>query len=135
MSAIHYAHEPTLDFAEYRRVLIESGMGAYRPIDDSVRLNAMLAGSDLVMTARSDGELAGFARCVTDSTWCCYVAELAVSASAQRQGIGQGLLDALRRHLGPGVSIILVSVPEAVGFYERAGMAPVPTAFWWQREG
>jgi hypothetical protein len=30
--------------------------------------------------------------------------------------------------------VILISVPEAVGFYERAGMAHVPDAFWYKRE-
>ncbi|TIY02378.1 MAG: GNAT family N-acetyltransferase, partial [Mesorhizobium sp.] len=32
-----YASEPTLDAAEFRRVLVESGLGVTRPIDDDLR--------------------------------------------------------------------------------------------------
>jgi hypothetical protein len=31
------------------------------------------------------------------------------------------------------VSIILASVPDAVGFYERIGMERLPDAFWFKR--
>jgi ribosomal protein S18 acetylase RimI-like enzyme len=78
--------------------------------------------------------LVGVARCVTDFVWCCYLSELAVSASAQGLGIGKGLLEEARRQLGPAVSLILASVPEAVGFYDRAGMTRLSDAFWYRRE-
>ena len=134
---IFYAREPALDVAEFRRVLVESGLGATRPVADEARLATMLSKAGLVLTARSerpDGRLVGVARCITDFAWCCYVGELAVAASAQGNGIGKGLLDEIRRQLGPGVSVILASVPEAVGFYERIGMARITDAFWLRRE-
>jgi len=126
-----------LGVAEFRRVLVESGLGTTRPIEDQARLAAMLSAASLIVTARSgqrSGPLAGVARCVTDFAWCCYVCELAVAASAQGTGVGKGLLDEVRRQVGPGVSVILASVPDAVGFYERVGMARVPDAFWYRRE-
>ena len=129
-----FARETDLPAAEFRRALIESGLGATRPIDDTPRLQAMLAGAGLVMTARIDGRLVGVARCLTDFSWNCYVSELAVSASAQGLGVGQGLLQAVRRELGPEVSVVLASVPEAVDFYERIGMPRLPDAFCWKRE-
>jgi ribosomal protein S18 acetylase RimI-like enzyme len=135
--AILYAREVTLDAAEFRRVLDESGLGTTRPIDDEPRLRAMLAGANLIVTARLDQPghpLVGVARGVTDFAWSCYLSELAVSFSAQGLGIGKGLLDETRRQLGPQVSLILLSVPDAVGFYERAGMARVPDSFWYRRE-
>lgn len=134
---VFYTREPALTVAEFRRVLVESGLAAARPIDDEPRLAAMLAAADLILTARQgqpDGPVIGIARCVTDFAWCCYVSELAVSASAQGVGVGKGLLDEARRQLGPGVSVILVSMPGAIGFYEHAGMARVPDAFWYRRE-
>jgi ribosomal protein S18 acetylase RimI-like enzyme len=136
-SRVLYAREPALDVAEFRRVLVESGLGVTRPIDDEPRLKQMLSAADLVLTARLDqpnNPLVGVARCITDFAWCCYLAELAVSTSAQGLGIGKGLLDEARRQLGPNVSLVLASVPEAVGFYERAGMARLPDAFWYRRE-
>lgn len=132
-----YACEPGLDVAEFRRVLVESGLGSSRPIDDEPRLQIMLSAADLILTARWDRPdrlLVGIARCVTDFAWCCYLSELIVSASAQGQGIGKGLLDEARRQLGPSVSLILASVPEAVSFYERAGMAQMADVFCYRRE-
>jgi len=134
---VFYASEPSLDVADFRRVLVESGLGAVRPIDDEDRLTAMLAAADLILTARydrPDGPVVGILRCITDFAWCCYVSDLAVSASTQGLGIGKSLLDEVRRQLGPDVSVFLVSVPGAVGFYESIGMARVWDAFLHLRE-
>lgn len=133
---ILYAREPALSVAEFRQVLVESGLGATRPVGDEARLRAMLEGASLILTARQEhaaGPLLGVARGVTDFAWCCYIAELAVSAAAQNRGVGRGLLDEARKQLGPEVSVVLASVPEAVGFYGRIGMARVPDAFWFRR--
>ena len=132
-----YQREQTLGVDEFRQVLVQSGLGTTRPVEDEPRLKAMLSGSNLIVTARLDragAPLVGVARCVTDFSWNCYLSELAVSVSAQKLGIGKGLLDEVRRQLGPSVSLILASVPDAVGFYERAGMARLPDAFWYRRE-
>jgi ribosomal protein S18 acetylase RimI-like enzyme len=132
-----YAREQSPDAAEFRRVLVESGLGASRPVDDEPRLQAMLSGANLIVTARLQepgSPLVGVARCITDFCWNCYLSELAVSKSAQGLGIGQGLLDETRRQLGPNVSLILASVPDAVGFYERIGMPRMPDTFWYRRE-
>ena len=136
MDDIVYAREDALDVAEFRLVLVESGLGATRPVDDEARLKAMLAGASLVVTARlqdADRRLVGMARCVTDFAWCCYLSELAVSASAQRRGIGDGLLQEVRRQLSPRVSLTLASMPDAVAFYERVGMERIRDAFWYRR--
>lgn len=133
-SDVTYAEEPGLAVCEFRRVLDESGLGAIRPVADEARLAAMLAGANFILTARRDGALVGLARCVTDRAWCCYVAELAVSQSAQSLGVGRGLLDEARRRLGPTVSLVLASVPEAVGFYTRIGMTPMTDTFQFRRE-
>ncbi|MDX8518756.1 GNAT family N-acetyltransferase [Mesorhizobium dulcispinae] len=137
-SKVLYASEPTLDLAEFRRVLVESGLGETRPIDDEARLKTMLGNANLVLTARLDVEgkpLVGVARGVTDFSWVCYVSELAVSASAQGLGIGKGLMDEARRQLGPAVAISLISMPDVVGFYERIGMKRMTDAFWFSRKG
>ncbi|WP_421915487.1 GNAT family N-acetyltransferase [Mesorhizobium sp.] len=136
-SHVLYASEPTLDAAEFRRVLIESGLGETRPIDDEARLKTMLSGANLVLTARLDiagKPLVGVARGITDFSWVCYISELAVSGSAQGLGIGKGLLNEARRQLGPSVAISLLSVPDAVGFYERIGMKRMADAFWFNRK-
>jgi ribosomal protein S18 acetylase RimI-like enzyme len=135
-AAVLYGSEPALDASEFRRVLVESGLGVTRPVNDEERLKAMLSGADLIVTARLDEParpLVGVARGITDFSWSCYISELAVSASAQGLGIGKGLLEEVRRQVGPRVSVILASVPEAVGFYERIGMQRLPDTFWYRR--
>lgn len=134
---IRYGREQDLDVAEFRRVLIDSGLGRIRPVDDEPRLQAMITGANLIVTARLEQPgrpLVGVGRGVTDSVWCCYLSDLAVSPSAQGLGVGRGLLDEARRQLGPQVSLYLASVPEAVGFYERAGMTRIADAFSYKRE-
>lgn len=136
-STVFYAREPTIETAAFRQILIESGLGAVRPVDDLPRLQAMIDAADLIVTARRDGPdgpLVGVVRGVTDFAWCCYLSEVAVSAEAQGLGIGKGLLDAARRELGPSVMLMLASVPDAAGFYRRAGMEPVPDVFVYRRE-
>ena len=134
--AVIYAAEPGLGPAEFRRVLEESGLGATRPVDPE-RLKAMLDGADLLLTARlggPEGELIGVCRAITDFSWVCYISELAVSKQVQGLGIGKGLLDETRRRLGPRVALALISMPDAVGFYERVGLARMTDAFWQKRE-
>ena len=128
------ARESSLPVAEFHRVLVESGLGAIRPVDDMARLQQMLDGANLVVTARRQGTLIGVARCISDFAWCCYVSDLAVSPTAQGLGVGKALLDETRRMNGPNVSVILLSVADAVGFYERIGMQRMPDAFWFRRE-
>jgi ribosomal protein S18 acetylase RimI-like enzyme len=132
-----YAREQQLDVEEFRQVLVESGLGATRPVNDPQRLRAMLSGANLIVTARlkqTDSPLVALARCSTDFAWNCYLSELAVSASTQGLGIGQGLMDEVRRQIGPKVSLILTSMPDAVGFYERMGMQRMNDVFWYRRE-
>ncbi|MBZ9696035.1 MULTISPECIES: GNAT family N-acetyltransferase [unclassified Mesorhizobium] len=141
-SHVLYAREPALGIPEFRRVLVESGLGEARPVDDEARLKAMLEGANLIVTARLDmagldmeaPPLIGVARCLTDFSWVCYISDLAVSAKAQGLGIGKGLMGEVARQLGPSVAISLISMPDAVGFYERIGMKRVPDAFWISRQ-
>lgn len=131
-----YAREQNLPVADFRRVLIESGLGESRPVDDEGRLAAMLSGANLIVAARLDDAartVVGVARCSTDFSWNCYLSELAVSSAAQGLGIGRGLIAETRRLIGPQVSLVLASVPDAVGFYERIGMQRLPDCFWFRR--
>jgi len=136
IAKVLYASEPALDIAEFRRVLVESGLGETRPVDDEARLQTMLANANLVLTARldrPDRKLVGVARAITDFSWVCYLAELAVTRAAQGLGVGKGLMDEAQRQLGPSVAISLLSMPDAVGFYERIGMTRMSDAFWFGR--
>lgn len=135
-TSVLYAAEPRLDVDEFCRVLLDSGLGATRPTGDRPRMQQMLDQADLVVTARLDRPdrmLVGVARSITDFSWCCYLSELAVSSEAQGLGVGTGLIDETRRLIGPRVSLVLASMPESVGFYERIGMPRQADTFWFKR--
>jgi GNAT superfamily N-acetyltransferase len=129
-----YAVDTAVTVEEFRAVLNTSGLGQRRPVDDPARLGAMLANANLIVSARIDGELVGIARAMTDFSFACYLSDLAVVEAAKGQGIGAGLIAAVRQHLGPTVNLILSSVPEAVAFYRHIGMAPLHDCFWYRRE-
>ena len=129
-----YAVETSLSVEEFRQLLIASGLGTRRPIEDLVRLGEMLKNANIVITARVDGVLVGVARAVTDFSFCCYLSDLAVGKGSQGKGIGAQLIEEMRKVVGPKVSVILSSVPESVGFYESIKMSPLPHCFWHRRE-
>ena len=134
MTKCVFSSEPDLQVSEFQRVLVESGLGERRPVNDVDRLERMLRGSDLLLTARRDGLLVGIARAVTDHAYCCYLSDLAVVRSEQRHGVGKQLLEQMRMHIGPEVSLILSSAPNAVAFYEKINMPVLSNCFWYRRE-
>ncbi|MFZ6692885.1 GNAT family N-acetyltransferase [Undibacterium sp. SXout20W] len=134
MEKLTYQVEEHCGVDEFRSLLISSGLAKYRPIDDLQRLESMLRNSNLVVTARSDGDLVGIARAVTDFSFCCYLSDLAISKDCQGRRIGANLIATVKSRLGPAVSLILSSVPESVGFYESIGMTPLPDCYRIRRE-
>ena len=132
---VAYAVEAGLDAGEFERVLRESGLGARRPVDDALRLEKMLRGSNLIVTARVAERLVGVARSITDWSYCLYLSDLAVSADMQGRGIGRALLERTRAEVGDAVSVLLVAAPGAVSFYEGLGMPRVEAAFHFARIG
>ncbi len=91
-----FAAETTVSAEEFRTLLLASGLGVRRPVDDLVRLDAMLRNANVVLTARIDGVLVGIARAVIDFVFCCYLSDLVVHENAQRQGIGARLIEEVR---------------------------------------
>lgn len=128
-----YAQESGLEVDSFVGLLTESGLGLRRPVDDRERMRRMLVEADLIVTARLDGELAGVARALTDFSFCCYLAELAVAERFKGHGIGQGLIAEVRRLAGPESMCLLLAAPEAEGFYDHIGMPRTGNAFLYPR--
>ena len=122
---IAYAREPNLSPEAFRDVLVASTLGTRRPVGDLDRLAAMLRHADLVVTARHDGQLVGVARAITDFSYCCYLSDLAVDGSFQRQGMGRRLIAETHAGAGAGTTLILVAAPAAAGYYPAIGMVPL----------
>ncbi len=125
---IRYAQEPELGAVEFAKLLGASGLSPRRPTD-LARLDAMLRGAQLVITARDAGRLVGVSRAITDWAYCLYCSDLCVDTAYQGRSIGKTLL-AQTAAAAPQVrTCLLLSAPDAVGFYERAGFQRHPHAF------
>ena len=127
MKTIQYQVNAELSVADVIRVFNASGI--VRPTRDAARIEKMFAQANLVVSAWHEGALVGVARGLTDHSYCCYLSDLAVDQVYQRQGIGGALLAQVRQVLGPEVSLVLLSAPEAMDYYPRVGFAHADNAF------
>jgi GNAT superfamily N-acetyltransferase len=123
-AAVHYGLEPDLTPAEFIDLLMRSTLGERRPVQDVDRIGHMLAGADLIVTARiEEGLLVGVSRALSDFAWCTYLADLAVDAAYQRRGIGQELVRRTHEAAGRGTMLLLLAAPAAREYYPKIGMS------------
>ena len=128
-----YAREDDLGADEYIDVVAKSGLN--RPIGDRPRIEQMLKHANLILTARQDGRLVGFARSVTDFCFCCYLSDLAVDKACQGQGIGRRLIEETRAAAGGAqTTTLLLSAPTAMTFYEGIEMPKADNCFLYRRQ-
>lgn len=125
---IVYSSEPELNAAEFAELLRGSGLSQRRPTDPE-RLASMLRGAQLVITARDGDRLVGVARSVTDWAYCLYCSDLCVDLGYQGRGIGKTLLEHTAAAAPMVKTCLLLSAPDAVGFYEAAGFSRHAHAF------
>lgn len=117
---ISFQVESALSLNEFQFILENSGLSVRRPMEDPKLLERMLLGSNLLITARSDGQLVGFLRGLSDFCYRSFIADLAVSRSYQRKGIGRKLIQ-VARNQAPEARIILFSAEDAAPFYKKLG--------------
>ena len=118
---IDYRIERSISVEEFKAVLVNSTLGARRPVDDDATLSKMIEQADLLITAREEGRLIGVARSLTDLVYYTYLSDLAVDERYQRMGIGKELIR-LTKEAAPTAKLILLSAPAAVDYYPRIGM-------------
>lgn len=121
---IIYQEEPGLAVAEFIAVLEKSTLAERRPIEDIPRMDQMLRGASLILTARTrSGELVGVSRSLTDRSYSTYLADLAVAASYQGRGIGRELIRRTHETAGLHTNLILIAAPGARTYYPHIGLA------------
>ncbi len=113
----------------YRR----STRGERRPVHRPDILASMLRHANLIVTAWDNASLVGISRCLTDFSYVTYLADLAVDAEYQRQGIGKRLVEETQRRLEPECMIVLLAAPQANDYYAKLGFEQHPRA--WVRTG
>jgi predicted N-acetyltransferase YhbS len=119
---ITYQIEKKLNPEAFREVLIQSGLGVRRPVDDLQRITQMVLNASLILTARDGDTLIGVARSITDFVYCTYLSDLAVDQAYQGKGIGTELVRRTKMET-PQAKLILLSAPGAVAYYPRIGMS------------
>lgn len=129
MKTIDYFIDRRIDVARFRDLLVRSTLGERRPIDDLECLDGMLQHTDILATAWCEDRLVGVSRSLTDWTYSCYLADLAVDTACQREGIGRRLIDLTQQQLGPHCKIILLAAPAANDYYPRIGFEHNPRAW------
>lgn len=131
---IEYRRED-ISATEFAEILLSSGLAERRPVDDLERLQRMLEGASLIITAReaSEGRLVGVARSLTDWAYACYLSDLAVHKDYQSRGIGTKLIALTRDAAGEESMCLLVASPDAAAFYRRIGMPGTDRAFLFPR--
>ncbi|MBF0350759.1 MAG: GNAT family N-acetyltransferase [SAR324 cluster bacterium] len=121
MEHIQYEINAFVSAEEFIKLLHASTLASRRPVDDQGCIESMLKHANLIVSARSGCQLVGIARSVTDFSYCCYLSDLAVDHSCQKQGIGKQLIYWTQKQLGPKCKIILLSAPGAVNYYPHIG--------------
>lgn len=127
--SLTYRDDATITAGQFIDVLRRSTLGERRPVDDTGRIEAMLAHADLLVTAWHGDLLVGVARSVTDFAYCCYLSDLAVDEAWQRRGVGKELIRRTQARLHPEAKLILLSAPKAVAYYPKAGFRQHPSAW------
>ncbi len=121
MSSCEYRNGNDLDLDQVIENYNASTLGERRPVDDREIMSAMLHHANLVVTAWDEDLLVGIARTLSDFAYVGYLADLAVRASHQRQGIGTALIQKTREQMGPRSMLVLLSAPKAVAYYPKIG--------------
>jgi predicted N-acetyltransferase YhbS len=107
----------------------KSTLGERRPLDRPDIFEGMLTNASLVITAWDGERVVGIARTLTDYSYVAYLADLAVDADYQKQGIGKRLIRETQQRLGPDCKIVLLAAPKANEYYSRLGFEHNPRAW------
>lgn len=110
-------------------VRVFNASGIVRPTTDLERIEKMFANANLIVTAWDGDTLVGVCRALTDFSYCCYLSDLAVVKSHQKQGIGHQMVDKVKYAIGEQVALILLSAETAMSYYPAIGFDKIENGF------
>ncbi|TNE71987.1 GNAT family N-acetyltransferase [bacterium] len=103
--------------------------GLIRPIQDIERIKSMYENSNLVISAWDNEQLVGIARSLTDFCYACYLSDLAVHKTYQKEGIGRTLIELTKDKISEQTALILLSAPGAMEYYPKVGFDVIENGF------
>tara|TARA_R110001606_G_scaffold348746_1_gene498397 strand:+ start:32637 stop:33056 length:420 start_codon:yes stop_codon:yes gene_type:complete len=119
--SIEYKLNEPINTDQFISLLESSSLAERRPIEDHECMEGMILNSNLIVTAWDKSQLVGLARSITDFHYTCYLADLAVSQTYQKCGIGKQLQIITQNQLGPRCKLILIAAPAANDYYAHIG--------------
>jgi len=119
---------------EFIDLLKRSTLDARRPVDDKERIQRMIDHGNVLITAWHHQKLVGISRALSDFAFCCYLSDLAVDETFQKQGIGKKLIDETHKVAGHQTILILLAAPAASQYYPKIGMERFTDCFLIRRK-
>ena len=110
-------------------ITVFDSSGIKRPTKENFRIQKMFEQSNLVISAWKDGVLIGVARSLTDFSYCCYLSDPAVKKEYQKAGVGKALIELTQQAIGDNCMLLLLSAPDAMGYYPKVGFDKVENGF------
>ena len=106
--------------------------GLRRPTQDLERIGRMMTHANLIITAwdTETDTLVGIARSLTDFSYVCYLADLAVHPDYQKNGIGRELIRRTQEVCGDEVMVLLLAAPAAAEYYPHIGFTKVENGWF-----
>lgn len=132
--SIEYKINEPISADQFIELLMSSTLGERRPIHERECMEGMVRNSNLMVTAWEGGQLLGVARSMTDFHYACYMSDLAVRKSHQKNGIGKQLQIITQQQLGPLCKLILIAAPAANTYYEHIGYSHNPRCWILDRD-
>lgn len=81
----------------------------------------LIAGSDLIITAREKGKLLGFLTAISDGTMHAFITLVEVLQLHQGKGIGKHLVNLAISYFKGYYDIVLITDPDKGAFYKKLG--------------
>lgn len=129
MEGITYRSDVKISSREFIDLLKRSTLDERRPVHDIQKIEGMLRHANILVTAWKDDKLVGVSRALSDFSFCCYLSDLAVDESCQKQGIGKQLIRETHAVSGLHTTLILLAAPKAATYYPKIGMEQFADCF------
>ena len=133
-STITYRSDVKISADQFIDVLKRSTLAERRPIHDLTRIENMLHHGNILVTAWAGDLLVGVSRALSDFAFCCYLSDLAVDESYQKQGIGKQLIHETHAVSGLHTTLILLAAPKAANYYPKINMERFTDCFLIRRK-
>src|SRR5690349_10283791 len=121
-NTITYKSDVKITANQFIDVLKRSTLAERRPVHDLNKIENMLHHGNILVTAWDGDLLVGVSRALSDFAFCCYLSDLAVDESYQKQGIGKQLIHETHAVSGLHSTLILLAAPKAANYYPKIGM-------------